>query len=212
MNIKRLSAFNYFKWSARQWCLFLPFAGALILVLLFYGLSDLTVDNWTLWLTGLVLLLYTVETQGLRFEMIRQNEMFAEPVIIANFKAQQTQKTALTSIDTMVLKNIGHGPALYVKVDDAILTRELGGNWAVSTVGMIDFIEAGHEVVITPMAPKTEQQTPDINAPRISKALREGDPPVILKIQYEDIGGVKRESVIRMDHKRFKLIRHGKVG
>jgi hypothetical protein len=144
--------------------------------------------------------------------MIRQNEMSAEPVIIANFKAHQTQKIAPTSIGTIVLKNIGRGPALYVTVDDAILTRELGGNWVVSTVGMIDFIEAGHEVVITPMARNTEQQSPDINAPRISKALQEGDPPVIVKIQYEDIGGVKRESVIRMDHKSFKLIRHGKVG
>lgn len=67
-----------------------------------------------------VVLIYTVETQGLRIEMIRQNEIAVQPVIVAAAKKGESENIEF------LLKNIGRGPALFVKVDDALLTRELG--------------------------------------------------------------------------------------
>ena len=205
-----MAAFNWFKWSSRQWCLFLPFAAALILLL--PRDLNLTLDKWFLWLTAFLVLLYTVETQGLRFEMIRQNEMSVEPVIIATFQTKAVQKIASTFGEVIVLRNIGRGPALYIKVDnEAILTRELGNNWYISNIGTIDFIEPGGEVIISPTLRNPEQQSPEANTPHISKVRQKGDPTVVVKIRYEDIGGTKRESLIQMGDGGPKLIKHGRV-
>ena len=195
-----MSALNWFKWSSRQWCLFLPFVVALILLLPLRDLGSLGLDKWLLWLTAFLVLLYTVETQGLRFEMIRQNEISVEPVIIASLRSNQVQKIAPTIEETVVLRNIGRGPALYIEVDDAIFTHELGSGWFSASISTIDLIEPGGEVIISPTLP------PDTNA--VSKVRQQGDSSVTLKIKYEDLGGAKRESIIEMGDGRPKLIRH----
>ena len=67
-------------WSNRQAIIFLPFL-YLFIVLPFF-LEGNALNNALLWLTGIVILLYTAETYGLRLEMVRQNEMSVQPLII----------------------------------------------------------------------------------------------------------------------------------
>lgn len=199
-----MAVLNWFKWSARQWCLFLPFAAALIIVLP----RDLTLplDKWLLWLTGFLILLYTVETQGLRFEMIRQNEVTVEPVLIASMRNKEIQRVAPTATEVILLRNIGRGPALYISAEGALLTRELGADWFSTTIGTIDLIEPGGEVIILPVLPPTPE------APTTSKVREKGDPSVTVRVKYEDLGGAKRESLIMFGDGVPKLIKHRRIG
>lgn len=180
-----MTLLNLPKWSSHQWVLFIPlFAIFLILPLYFRTLAVITLSDCLLWLTGFVLLIYTVETQGLRIEMIRQNEIAVQPVIVAAGKKGESEKIEF------LLKNIGRGPALFVKVDDALLTRELGGNWLVTYVNTIDYIEPGCEVTAAALENRDDQGVASIR--------KKGKQPFHMTIRYEDINRTKIKTVLQV--------------
>lgn len=199
-----------FGWSTRQWVFFLLFFAVFVLVLAL--VSEKNLGNSLLWLTGIVVLFYTVETQGLRLEMVRQNEISVQPLVIATVAERETRRIAPVSADVIILRNIGRGPALYVKVEDVLLTRELSGDEYVSTFGTIDFIEPGCEVVAMPMVLSSGKEVTDINPVLHFKPRESGGQTYYVTIRYEDVDGTKRQSIIQMGAGGIKLIRHGRIG
>jgi hypothetical protein len=78
--------------------------------------------NVIYWLTALIVLAYTVETYGMRREMVRQNELAREqaeaaitPLLVARIEAQNVT-------NELMIRNIGHGPAFWVEVDEFTLS------------------------------------------------------------------------------------------
>ena len=180
-----MTLLNWPKWSSRQWALFMPLVAAfLVLPLYFRSPTGITLSDCLLWLTGIVLLIYTVETQGLRIEMIRQNEIAVQPVIVAAAKKGGSENIEF------LLKNIGRGPALFVKVDEALLTRELGENWFVTSVNAIDYIEPGSEVTVAALENRDGQ--------RVAPIKKKGEQPFHMTIRYEDINRTKIETVLQV--------------
>ena len=180
-----MTLLNWPKWSSRQWALFMPLVAAfLILPLYFLSSTGITLSDCLLWLTGIVLLIYTVETQGLCIEMIRQNEIAVQPVIVAAAKKGESETVEF------FLKNIGRGPALFVKVDGSLLTRELGENWLVTHTNAIDYIEPGCEITAAALGKRDRQG--------FSPIKKKGERPFHMTIQYEDINGTKIETVLQV--------------
>ncbi len=180
-----MTLLNWPKWSSRQWVLFMPLAAAfVILPLYFRDPMGITLSDSLLWLTGVVLLIYTVETHGLRIEMVRQNEIAVQPVIVAAAKKGESETVEF------LLKNIGRGPALFVKVDGALLTRELGENWLVTRTNAIDYIEPGCEITAAALGKRDRQG--------VSPIKKKGEQPFHMTIQYEDINGTKIETVLQV--------------
>ena len=95
--------------------IFLAFA------LLAYGIG-FDVNNALILATGLVLLFYTLETQAIRLEMVRQNEISIQPVLIAGIEIQADNRNRI------VLRNIGRGPALFIQPMDIKMSPELDAN------------------------------------------------------------------------------------
>jgi hypothetical protein len=126
--LKKLSA--VLGWSTRQWVLFglvLSVFIAITLLALATGISDSSLNNWLLLLSGVVVLLYTVETQGLRLEMVRQNEIAIQPVVIALIEERSGETVSENRFRAqVVLRNVGRGTALFIKLQDVTLTDPAG--------------------------------------------------------------------------------------
>ena len=184
---------NWVKWSARQWALFTLLAAAFVILPLYFSISKgTTLSDSLLWLTGVVLLFYTAETQGLHMEMIRQNEIAVQPVIVAAGKQGESETVEF------LLKNIGRGPALFVKVDGALLTRDLGENWRVTYVDAIDYIEPGCEVMVAALGKRDNQGSASVR--------KKGEEPFFMGICYEDINGTKKETVLQIGFGEHPLL------
>ena len=116
--------------------------------------------------------------------MIRQNEIAVQPVIVAAAKKGESETVEF------FLKNIGRGPALFVKVDGSLLTRELGENWLVTHTNAIDYIEPGCEITAAALGKRDRQG--------FSPIKKKGERPFHMTIQYEDINGTKIETVLQV--------------
>jgi hypothetical protein len=93
------------------------------------------------WLTALVVLAYTVETYGMRQEMVRQNETAVQPVLII---LVERHYLALRTVEAQVfLRNIGRGPALFVTIADLTLIDPIGEVQFVARFEAPDLVEAG---------------------------------------------------------------------
>jgi len=190
----------------RQWAVFLLFVSAFVIIALF--LSGNALNNALLWLTGVVVLFYTVETQGLRLEMVRQNEMAIQPLVIATIEDRETQRTAIGSESVLVLRNIGRGAALFVKISDVDFA-ELEGQPHVMKFDSIDYIEPGKDMVMHPNIFHRDEQTASRGYvshldPRYSYQS------LMLNVMYEDIDGQRRESVVKMGKGGIRLLKHGR--
>src|SRR5688572_12510121 len=134
-------------WSKRQRIFFFVVAVCFFAAVIF-GLrsSGVSPNDWLILLTGLVVLVYTIETQALRFEMVRQNELEIRPFLVLFIKGNQWERR-------LMIKNIGKGAAFFVRIDDVQL-REVVGDVAVmrdrivrgvATFTQYNYIEAGEE-------------------------------------------------------------------
>lgn len=195
-------------WSKRQGVVF--FVGVLAFIILpaLLGRFGADVGNVILWLTGVVVLLYTAETQGLRLEMVRQNEMAIQPLVIATIEARTEQRTAPTSVNRLILKNIGRGTALYVKVKEIGFEKVMGG-YLMARFENVDYIEPGKDAAIDAMW-RGEFEGEDPSTSRDFTANL--DPRVAQKtydviILYEDISGKQHKSVVRMGKGGVRLLK-----
>jgi hypothetical protein len=92
-----------------------------IATVLVYYLDSMNLSNVIYWLTGLIVLMYTIETLGMRLEMVRQNELAIQPLVIAVIGGPDETRQ-------LILRNIGRGTALSIRVDDVTLTDVAGDN------------------------------------------------------------------------------------
>lgn len=201
------------KWLNRVWVRF----GIITLLAFFiffppiiYGFG-FDVSNGILWLTGLVVLFYTMETQGMRLEMVRQNEMVIQPLIIATIEQKQVQGIAVEFRRFVVLRNIGRGPALSIQPSD-VDCRHWAGARFVAKFETVDYIEPGKDA-ISGVTGKFRGE--EVSSQQIDFVAnfdpRSATETYDVTISYEDISGQKRESVVRMGKGGIKLVRHGKL-
>jgi hypothetical protein len=74
--------------------------------------------------TGVAIIWYTVETFYLRQAMVRANEIAVLPLIIAAIEAVEVSGAVGQNYKkSLVLRNIGKGPALFVRVEDLQLAN-----------------------------------------------------------------------------------------
>src|SRR3989338_1481132 len=196
-------------WSKRQWILFLLAFDAFIVILPIESAIGFNLNNALLWLTGIVILAYTVETQGLRLEMVRQNEIAIQPLLIARIERRQWRGEKYKN--SVILQNIGRGPALFIQFKDVLL-NELALGRFVGEFATVDCIEAGKDAIADASwrfeGDGEEPSQPRDFVPNLNPQT--ADQSYDVTITYEDINGQKRESVVRMGKGGIRLLKQGK--
>ena len=159
--------------------------------------------------TALIILWYTVETWGLRWQMVLQNEIAIRPVVIATIEIRPSPGIH-TYADQLVLRNIGRGPALFVQPTE-MENAKVDDTRFVARFGRIDCIEAGKDATVEANAyavwSEGEKHITNFVAnlkPGPSKETYD------VSITYEDIKGREHFSVVRMGKGGIKLLEHGK--
>jgi hypothetical protein len=160
-------------------------------------------NNVLLWLTGIVILLYTVETYGLRVEMVRQNELAVQPLVTVGIERRQSDDSK-ESKNVLVFRNIGRGPALFVQPADIQFREDFTVEF-----DMINLIEAGKE---TSAGVKLHMRRE--HSVRTLNAIEHLDPRYAndtynVAISYEDVNGRAYGSLTRMGKDGIRLLGHG---
>jgi len=201
----------FFGWSKALWIRF----GVVTVIFLAFPIlaywNGFSVNNALILATGLVLLLYTIETQGMRLEIVHQNEIAIQPLLIAGTERREGQTR-------VVLRNIGRGTALFVHPSDVVLPEEQGA-WTVASFRTVDYISPEQDAVImsdmTHYGPGGDVIEGPREGPWADAFALHLDPensprPYEITIQYEDITGQRRHSVMQMGKGGIRLLRHGK--
>jgi len=197
-------------WSNRQAILCLAFLYLFIVLPFFLEAGPL--NNALLWLTGVMLLLYMVETHGFRLETLRQSQAAIEPLVIATLEETPQGDGQITPSSSIVLRNLGRGPALCVLIYDIEIEKIIDGHLTAS-FELIDYIEPGHEK-IAPVKWRDNSKRGEPNesrdlAPNLD--LRQTNKTYNLTIAYEDIDEKPYESVVQLGRGGVRLLRHGKA-
>lgn len=199
-------------WSKALW---MRFAIAVLLILIVPPLLTwalgFKVNNVLLWVTGLILLVYTLETQEMRRQMVLQNEIAIQPLVLSDIGYRPVERGDPPYALQVILRNIGRGPALFVQLRDIEAGEERGVRY-VARFTKVDYIEAGGERVtaITLHAVREGEERPKVDFaehldPRYANHTYE------VTTVYEDINGQRRESVVRMGKGGIRLLKHGKA-
>lgn len=207
---------SWLGWSKALWKRFgavaLPVVG---IPLALNRLIDLSLTAGFTAMTALLLLAYTLETQEMRREMVRQNEIAVQPLLHARVDIQELEGGRLYR-KAVILRNIGFGPALFVRpqeIRDAKAAHT--GVRFVARFSPVDCIEAREEAAtdVTLKADVGEEGEIDLGDfiasldPRSATATSTYD----VTIAYQDLSGQERESVVRMGKGGIRLLHHGKV-
>jgi len=195
-------------WNRAQWVRFCASS------LLFFGavppvswLMGWGAAAGVLWATGVVVLLYPVETHYMRQEMVRSNAMQVQPVLITRLAGPPPGEG---EGDRLWAHNIGKGPALHVTFEevDINFTDITFSTKSAVKFFSVDFIEAGQREVVRP-----------VFGDRLAEGFKERfewvahldsryasqDFPII--IHYEDIEGRGYTSELQMGKGGTRLIR-----
>jgi hypothetical protein len=189
-------------WSSRQAIVFLAF---FYLLLFFpFTLEAGALNNALLWVTAVLILLYVVETHGVRMEIVRQNELAIQPLLIASIEPMAVQSNELKN--AVVLRNIGHGPAFQVSIKEASNVRRS----ALRSIAHepIDLIEAGKTIPVELSFNSITERN------EFALLLDPGTPQqyYTIEISYKDIAMREYVSLMRMGKVGNVLLEHGKVG
>jgi hypothetical protein len=194
-------------WTTKQWLylsIWLPIY--VIVPGLVYYFDSKNLANIIYWLTGLIVLMYTVETLGIRLEMVRQNELAIQPLVIAVLGGGEGSRQ-------LILRNIGRGPALSIRVEDVPSTDVAGDNVPfIMKVQTMDYLEPQTE-----RAPITELVSLSSATPAAYlDAVPSFDPVTAvdscrLTIQYNDIGDQLQCSLMQMGKDGIRLLAYGKA-
>jgi hypothetical protein len=197
-------------WSNRQAIVFLAFL-YLFIVLPFF-LEAAALNNALLWLIGVMLLLYMVETHGLRADIRRQNQGALEPLVIATVEERPQGDGDLRPRSCIILKNLGRGPALSVLVYDFEVDKAINGQ-LIASFEVIDYIDPGHEKIAPRKWRDNRRGVGSSEAQELisNLDLRESSRIYILTIAYEDIDEKMYESVVQLGKSGVRLLRHGRT-
>jgi hypothetical protein len=198
-------------WTSEQWYYFGVLGVILVVwpgIVYLYGGNASTVIYW---LTALVVLAYTVETHGLRREMVRQNEIAVQPVVIVLVETRQLSDGRHGP--QVLLRNIGRGPALFLKIPDVPLADPIGEVQFVAHFEPRDLLEAGQDAEVrASMTFDTHVADPapaylDFVASLNPRTARDTYKVTIL---YENIDGCAYESLVQMGKGGIRLLRHSR--
>src|SRR5262245_55658362 len=64
---------------------------------------------------------YSVETLGMRRELIRQNSITIRPLLMTRIEQREDPDRARNFVDKVVVRNIGQWPALFVRIEELVL-------------------------------------------------------------------------------------------
>jgi hypothetical protein len=174
------------------------------------------VGNAVVFGTGVVVLLYTYETYQMRWQLVRQNEIAIHPLVLATVKFGKIDGG--TEAWRVVLRNIGRGPALFVRVDDfGGQENEQNKTVRLSRIPPVDCIEPGKDKEL-PVEVVMEEEG-------IIEVLRNGGyrgwnfvaklnpgsatETYVITVRYEDIDRRKYWAKIQMGKGGIRLLDHG---
>jgi len=202
-------------WTEKQWVRFVSAVlGATALFFLLWNLWNSRADAIYA-ITGLVLIWYTVETWAIRWQMVRQNEMAIRPLVLATVESRPTKHDLWAP--RVVLRNIGRGPALFVRMDE-FATQEIRqeGTRVLSRIPPVDCIEVGKdrdlpvEVVVEADGKElwTDSGTNRLNyvAMLNPETARE---TYHIKVRYEDTYRRMYWAEVQMGKAGIRLLDHG---
>ena len=196
------------EWSRAQWM------WICMSVSVFFGLVPLV--SWrmgwgaaagVIWATGVVVLLYTVETHYMRREMARSNAMLVQPLLITRLAGPPPGEK---QGDYLWAHNIGKGTALHVTLEEVDINFTDVKFSAKSAVKFfsVDFIEAGQKEVVRPVfgdrVAEGFRERFDWTAHLDSRYASQEFPIVI---HYEDIEGRGYTSELQMGKGGTRLLR-----
>jgi hypothetical protein len=195
-------------WTREQWLYFGAFGTLLILWPgIVYLRSGPNLSSVIYWLTAMVVLAYTVETYGMRREMVSQNELAREqaeaaitPLLVARIEAQNVT-------NELMIRNIGHGPAFWVEVDEFTLSIARKGAARIA-VTPIDVVEPGKaERAVFTLVPLDAAPSPGpSDVPySLQSSVATGDYEIVIK--YENLRGRRLRSVVRMGKSGTRLLK-----
>lgn len=171
-------------------------------------------NNAIVWATGVVLLAYTIETQGMRLEIVRQNDIAIRPLLLSSIESRPVEgRNPVEYERVLILQNIGRGPALFIQVNDIKIDIDVkGGISSVIRFDKLDCIQAGEKAALDPYLHAERRGGGSI---RIMDAVSNLDPLFAgrsynVTISYEDINGQKYESKVLMGRGGVRLLNHGK--
>lgn len=152
--------------------------------IVFQQASDWTArQTWVVILTGVVVIWYTWETRKLRAVATHQIAMQIRPLVLADPRVHDNSVT---------VNNIGHGPALNVRMTEVELERmpsplQAGEEWPLTLRfdGSVPILKTGDEARFAIEVYLAGERFADIYAATIDP--RYTDQTVILTIKYEDI-------------------------
>jgi hypothetical protein len=186
----------------------LGLAGAPILYWLGWHVSD-----FILWATGLILLAYTLETQGMRQQMVRQYEIELHPLVIITIENARD----------LLLKNIGRSPAVSIRVAPLSVKPGDGTLGSIQVQSISEFVADFHLMdYLDSRGVRPILYTCYYPAPRGEKLPIRGEkftliphlsPPYArrnycMAIHYEDINGNPHETLVQMGKDGMKLLSH----
>jgi hypothetical protein len=175
--------------------------------------------------TGVAIIWYTVETFYLRREtallrqassrqidiMSEQTEATIRPLLVARIETFADPWAPHLPRAGLVLRNIGHGPALFVEVQAFTVVVWTKGAWLVE-VGRVDLVEPGKsgELVLRPHGQGQKPATSEIVS---SLDEHTGHATAISEITiiYEDVQKRRFESLMQMGIDGTKLLRHSSL-
>jgi hypothetical protein len=135
---------------------------------------------------------YTIETEASRRQLVLANELAVRPLLVASIDGLWT--------DQLVLKNLGNGPALFVRVRDLQLGAEATVQFDVKAV-----VAAEDSVVVAPSA-QIQGGTTDWGAAAIANLKPSAPDPHDVVIDYEDLNGRRRSTTMRMGQGGIRLL------
>ncbi len=195
----------------KAWIKFCVLAVIFLAFILLAHKMGFDVNNALILATGLVLLFYTVETQGMRLEMVRQNEIAIQPVLIAGIERREDRVR-------LVLRNVGEGTALFVQTQDVVFPEDQGVR-TIARFRSVDYISPEQDAVIKSHMTHEGPEGEVMEGPREGRWADafayhldpENSPrPYEVIIHYEDINGQRRYSVMQMGRGGIRLLRHAK--
>ena len=201
-------------WTREQWWYFGVFAVVLVIWPGIVYLRGGNATNVIYWLTALVVLAYTVETYGMRREMVRQNEIAVEPVVIGVIESRPGSGPAGQSFRrVLILRNIGKGPALFIRIPELHLLDVAGDRLPfTASYQPVSYLEAGHEHILFA---ECKAETPTLPGSFFDalKSLDQGSAIETygLPIHYEDVTGQRRVTAMQMGKDGIRLLRHNKA-
>jgi len=182
--------------------------------------------------TGIAIVWYTVETFQLRRTMVRQTQLAGKQIEIGTEQNRIAREQAETAIRPLlvsriehrgyagvivpsprvefVIRNIGHGSALFVQVQDFTVRTQDKGSVLVHIDPIAVVEPAKVEIpILKPDPPHVGEQRPDPDELVRSLSPQTAPDDCEIVILYENIRGQRFESVVRMGRSGTKLLRRG---